>query len=304
MPARGSTLRRLAAVKTGQEPPSLVAEDRDGRELSLSLGWDPRDPPSIDRPEGDFVGVLAALEERLAAEGELSELLGAKVLTLVQLGQPEERILDVADRFLEVTAAQGEDVPALLALSRLLVAQTLDTGSRCSESAQALSDVASFYGTDDDPHIRSVAAWALQNRFYCLVQLGDLDGVGAAWESVRDQYGGETHPAIRTAVARAGRRAAVAFWNADRAADALRTSEEVIGAYRSDPEADIRADTVAAMIVRYSSLRRRRLVARWRALTELVHFVGSNPEPEVVEAIRATHPESADWLLRRAHDPH
>jgi hypothetical protein len=131
--------------------------------------------------------------------------------------------------------------------------------------------------------------------------MGDLDGVEVAWESVRVQYGAETHPAIRCRVAGAGWWAARGLLKAKRRADALRISEEVVGTYGSDTEADTRAHVVAVMYVRHSALRLRQVAARQRALDDLIHFVGSNPEPEVVEVIRAH--KKADLLLRAAHDP-
>jgi hypothetical protein len=290
-------------LRSGEQP-SLVAEDEDGREHSLSLGWDPRNPPSKDRPAGDFEGVLQALDELLDTVGESPDVLGAKLLTLVQLRQPDERIQELAERFLEVTAEKGADVPRSLALGRLLVGRTLETCGELFESAQALSDVASFYGTEADPIMRAVAVWALDDRIFALLKLRDFTGAGAAWESVRAQFGAEIHPAVRSRVADAGMRVAVGLLRNEQTEDAVRAATDVIDRYEQDTQTSTRSYVAVAMMVRLVALPKRQIRARTRALQDLRHFIGSNPEPELVEAMREAHPEVADWVLRGAHDPH
>lgn len=268
---------------------------------ALSIAWDPRDPSSTTKPRGNFESVLASLEE-LIAERETAELQGAKAITLLLLDRPSEQIIDVLQRFAQLG---GEAGPLrTLDHSRLLIAQTLHYDGQYAAAAQASSDVASFYGTDEDPFLRGIAAYAIQYRIRALIRLGDFDEAVAAWRSLCSNYGADDNVTVRTAVAAAGQAAAVGFLKADRTDDASRAADEVARLYENDTDAMTRAHVVAAMIVRYSALPRRRLLARSQALTALFHFVGSNPEPEVVEAIRETHPGSADWVLRKAHDAH
>lgn len=283
----------------GQDPPSPAG-------ASFPLRWDPRDPPAKDRPAGDFKAVLERLD-KLLAEEESPERLGAKMITLAQLGEPEERIAEVAERLIELGAPEDPDelrnVARNLAFGRLLIAEVLGTVGDLSEADQALSDVASFYETDEDPFMRAVAVSAIEDRIRVLIKLHDLDGVKAAWDSVLAQYGTETQPPIRSRVAACGRWAAAGFQMAQRTRDVLSTSAEVIDLYQSDSEAATRAHVAATMIVRYLALPLTRQRARMRARGELHHFIGSSPEPEVVEALTETHRKLAAWLLRGSHDP-
>lgn len=273
-------------------------------EISLSIHWDPRGAPSSAGPPGDIEGVLKTIEDDFLTEDESLMPLGAKAISLVLLDRPADVVAPVLQRIIEHTK-QPDHLPRVFAAGRLMIGEILLIRGEFAAAAEALSDIAAFYATDEDAHLRAIAVSAIESRIRALNQLRDVDQVRAAWDSVRIEYATETHPEIRTHVAGAGRWTAVCLLKkAQRDEEALKACEEVIELYGSDTDVETRANVGSAMMLRYSLLPRRRLVARWQALRHLFHFVGSNPEPEVVEAIRETHPGSADWLLRRAHDSH
>lgn len=288
----------------GGKGPSLVTKVKDGQEVELPLRWDPRDPPVKDHLAGPFDQVLAAVEADLQDE-ESPETLATKVLMLVQLGESEERIAESAQRLIELAESEGVNLPEQLAVGRLLLAVCLASSCRrFSEAADAFSDVTAFYSADDDPYIRGLAVWAIEERINALVQLGDLDGVVASWETARTDFSADVRAPVRCRVAAVGRNAATALLKAERKGDAHTIADEVTRLYQSDTEVMTRAQVVGAMMVRYSALPRWRVRSRAPALRDLWHFIGSDPEPEVVQAIRTLHPGSAEWLLRKAHDSH
>jgi tetratricopeptide (TPR) repeat protein len=270
-------------------------------EASISLTWDPegRGVPPVDPPEGDMRGVLADLDDALREEGDddYETLLAAKAITLFQLGRREEAEL-VVGRLLEnlVGTDDGDLRPLVLAEGRVRVATGLADRGEYAAAERALGDVASFYEGDHDPAFRSVAARALACHIHALFPLGDGPRIRLAWEELRTSYGGELDPRIRRHVARGGVTAALGLSNARCKEEASATAEEVIELYRSDTDPTIRADVAVAMWMQ----------ARWwwpfpriRANRDFADFLGSDPEPEIIEALRHATPK-ADRILRYA----
>lgn len=275
-----------------------------GRELSLSLDWDPRDVdgPMRTPPPGDFRGVLASLDDDVSERTSPEILLGAKAITLNQLKQPGEAVGLVR----QIAERSGADrLPLILAQGRLCVGLVLDERGEHVAADQAFSDIASFYGRNEDPAIRAVAVVSLAARIRAIIDAGDLDRIRPAWESLRSFYGADLDHRVRLEVARAGGLAAVGLARAGRRADALAACEEAIALYQHDTDPAIRADVAAIMWARLEMLpRTTRLRTRARAARELLHFIGSDPEPEVIEAMREVNPKYAEKILRRAHDAH
>lgn len=78
-------------------------------------------------------------------------------------------------------------------------------------------------------------------------------------------------------------------------------AETVITRYGSSTEPETRAAVAIALSSKaVASFRRGRLLTCWRANWALLEFLGSNPEPEVVEALHEAWPKKADRLLRLA----
>lgn len=275
---------------------------------TFSLSWDPgdRDRPRASPPVDDFRGVHAFLDDALAEEAnhDSAMLLAAKVLALAQFGDDEE--INLAFRDLVHTLGDRTDLLSLpLAQGRYCIGLALGELGGHAAAEQALSDVATFYQGDDDPGIRKVAISALGSRIRELSDLGDTDKVRDAWASLRDAYGPELDLGVREEVARAGRSAAGSLLDAGRVADALTISDDVIALYESDTDPTIRGLVAVTLWVRIDALRAsKQPVARWRTRRQLLHFIGNNPEPEVIEALRRANPTGADRILRHAHDPH
>lgn len=275
-------------------------------EASVSLTWDPGDRgrPPADPPKGDMKGVLADLEDALSKEGDYYEtLLAARAITLALLGQREEADL-VARRVVEDLEGTGDEdlLPLTLANGRLRVATVLSDRGEYGAAERAMSDVASFYEGDDDPALREVAARALASRVHALSGSGESDRIRPAWESLRTAYGGDLDPWVRRHVARGGAIAAVGLRRARRRAEALATCDEVIELYRSDTDPAIRGEVAVTMMTRLGSIVRPWRFPRLRAVEEVLHFIGTDPEPEVIEALRQANPKAAEKLLRLARD--
>ena len=249
-------------------------------------------------------GVLADLEDALSEEGDYYEtLLAARAITLALLGQREEADL-VVGRVVEDLEATGDGdlLPLTLANGRLRVAAVLRDRGEYAAAERAMSDVASFYEGDDDPALREVAARALAARVHALICSGESDRIRVAWAKLRTAHGGDLDPEVRRDVARGGVIAAEGLRRARRKAEALATCDEVIGLYRSDTDPAIRGDVAVTMYVRLWSLLRPWRIPRLRRVEEVVDFVGSDPEPEVIEALRHADPKAAEKILRLARD--
>jgi hypothetical protein len=254
----------------------------------------------------DFRGVHAFLDDALAEEDnhDSAMLLAAKVFALAQFGGDEE--INLAFRDLVHSLGDRTDLlPLPLAQGRYCIGLALGELGEHAAAERALSDVATFYQGDDDPGIRKVAISALGSRIRELSNLGDTDKVRDAWASLRDAYGPDLDLGVRKEVARAGRSAAGRLLDAGRVADALTISDNVIALYESDTDPTIRGLVAVTLWVRIDALRAsKQPVARWRTRRQLLHFIGTNPEAEVIEALRRANPTGADWILRHAHDPH
>lgn len=267
-----------------------------------------RDRACEQRAAGDLDGALATLDDGLAtvgldggAEDELALLLHTKAVTLGLAARYDEAEA-LFHRVLELIEGREDEAELRLlqALCWLGMALLLSERGNHANAKEALLDVELLYVADDDPDIRAVATSALGFRIGELLRLGELDEALEHWEVLRVSHGADPDPAVRADVAVAGRTTALALLEARRTSLALATARRVIALYRAETDPDIRAAVAVAMLARLVALwRRARLLAVWRETRALVLFLGSNPEPQVVEAMRSAGPYGAA-LVRRA----
>jgi hypothetical protein len=106
---------------------------------------------------------------------------------------------------------------------------------------------------------------------------------------------------FRTRVASLGAATASDLVGSNEAKLALAVADEVIARFGSSEELLARAAVAVAMQVRIVALRRRRRILRAaRAGSDLMSFVGPEPEPEVIEVMRSVNAEMADRWLQNA----
>jgi tetratricopeptide (TPR) repeat protein len=249
--------------------------------------------------KGDDQGALATLESGLEAAGleewpsmDLACLLFAKATILTSLGRRDEA-LALLNRVLELTDSEdGVHIHSRVKAANLRV----ERGEH-DDAIAALGDVVEVYGADPDPSIRRVAAWASECRIRALAEVGRYEDARAEWVALRDARGGDEEPDVRIWVARAGHAALGVFQNAQKRQLALQTADEVIDLYVADTDPEVRATLALTMWSRLQ-LRRRRPLSYVREMRAFWSFIGSNPEPEVVAALRLSR--RGPKLLRQA----
>lgn len=191
------------------------------------------------------------------------------------------------DRARERRAATGAGGARLVAAVRSVeMALALGERGQHAEAGEALLNVASSYENEHDPTIRVVAASALALRVGELLKSHDFTAARAGWQSLRESYGRDPDPRVRAEVAFGGTTTALGLLASRHADGALATTEEVIALYRNETDPHIRANVAVAL---------------WARGHELLCFLGSNPEPEVIEALRIVTPD-AEELVRRAQE--
>lgn len=255
---------------------------------------------------GDSRAALGTLDRGLEAAGldnrtdaELAVLLGAKAMILIETGRHDEALV-LFNRLLEVTEDGEELLHPLNVLSRVGMALLLAEQGQREEALAALSNVASAYASEDDPRIRAAGVSALTHRIRELAELGRFEAARAEWLSLRASHGADPEPKVRAEVASGGKTATILFVDRRRYRLALKTADEVMALYRTETDPEIRAAVALTMWSRLTALRRRlRLVGFWRGSQDLMRYIGSEPEPELVEAIRDAHPRG-EAVLRHA----
>lgn len=292
-------------------------------DLYSSLDWDPdEERPGDDRPHrvvvrwaalrrqaraGDPLGALATVEQGLAAVGlgggtdrDLGLFLHMKALLLPDLGRWEEAVL-CEQQVVELAAAsEEEDLELLGAHARMWLAQLRREQGKLDEALQGLADLAASYASDDDPKLRAIAASSRGFMILHLVETGHFDEARRAWHFLSEAFSKDPDVLVRREVAKFGDLAARAFVHTGHVALGLATAERVIALYRTETDAKIRARVVVAICIRLSELRRKlHVITFWRAQYDLFRFLGSEPEPEVIDAFRTAH-RRANHLLRAA----
>jgi hypothetical protein len=140
---------------------------------------------------------------------------------------------------------------------------------------------------------------AARSRIRELAEFGHFTEARSEWTSLRGNLGEDLDPDVRKQVAYAGRELLVRLWNRGQHRLALKTADEVISAFENDRDPNIRATIVLAMMSRSLILQRRlRLVAHFRANGRIARFIGDDPEPEVIAAVRMHR--QGDRILRIA----
>lgn len=188
----------------------------------------------------------------------------------------------------------------LAALAVILHALTLAEIGRKTESMVELDEIAETFGHEDDPALRAVAASALRYKARELAEVRSLDDGEEALATLTSCYGSDVAPAVRAEAALGMAELAIYFIQAGKRRRALRLASQMLARYEGSRDADIRAALAVAYVSKIHILPRQgRLIAAIRCILAFVRFVGTDPEPKVVQAVLSHHPKG-EKLLRHA----
>jgi tetratricopeptide (TPR) repeat protein len=258
---------------------------------------------------------LAAVEDALArVEGSdkpdqeaLVVLLHAKCHYLSAADRLEEA-LAICDQELEVADNPETWTTKRLALQAFLVRASvlgrLERPEEALESATAVVEAIDESEEDSDEPwalLRTLAVWGENLRLQQLVKLGRFGEATESWAALLERYGDDSELRIRTQAAWAGAVAAALLLDEGRPKVAMAFADEVIGRFRMYDEPKMRGGVAVAMQIRVMAFRKRgRILQGARAGSELMTFLGPDPEPSVIGAMRAAHPKSAEAWIRNA----
>jgi hypothetical protein len=295
---------------------SAASEDpgKDERRAARSLLDAAREPQGEGR-SGDEAGLAAVEAALMRAEGRekpdpetVVMLLHAKCRYLSDADRLDEALtvceheIDVAQ---ELAEESGTGKTAQLGTEAYLVRASilgrLDRPKEALETATAVQEVIEAdEDPDESPTFRSLAVWASDLRMQQLIKLRRFDEATKAWASLLDHYGGDPEAPIRGLVALGGAVAAAYLENQKERKRALALADEVVARFGSTDEPKARPGVALALAVRAASLRARgRMVATVRASSDLLTFLGPDPEPEVIRTMRSV--PNGERMLRLAH---
>jgi tetratricopeptide (TPR) repeat protein len=276
------------------------------RDLFSFLDWDPDDEErssdavfaavrqALDqRSGGDNDAALATLDRGLEAavlddpsDAELAALIGTKAVILGDVGRYDESLV-LFDRVRDVTQDAEGFLGQLHVLSRVSSAVLRSEQGHREEAVEALRGIAADYADSQDPRLRAAGVFALACRIRGLAELGRFEEARADWAALRDGYGADPDRKVRAEVAAAGKNLTIASVERKRYSLALGTADEVVALYRAETDPEIRAAVLVTMCARLPALRRRlRLLRFWHAIQDILRFIGSEPEPELIQAMR------------------
>jgi tetratricopeptide (TPR) repeat protein len=244
--------------------------------------------------------LLQAEVEPVGDESVLALLLLTRVVCLAKLERFDEAGV-VTGRLLEVTEGGEGTLRRLDGLAKSVHAVLLGERGHREEAIERLTELEREFGDDPDPTFRAVGISALRYRIRQLVELRRVDEATTQWNALLADCGSNPEATIRAGVAWAGTDVAIALLRQKKDSAGLAIVDQVIGRFRSAVESETRAAVAVAMACRLRVyLRRGRLLGYWRSAQEFFAFVGRDPEPEVLEAIREAYPSRQGNRLLRA----
>jgi hypothetical protein len=132
-----------------------------------------------------------------------------------------------------------------------------------------------------------------------LVKLGSWEAAAEGWTALLERYGDDPELGPRVMVGWVGAVAASLFAEQKQPKFAVALADDVIACFRTSEEPRLRAAVALAMQVRVLAFRQKRRILRAaRAGSELAAYLGPDPDPQVIEAMRALDPESAETWTR------
>jgi tetratricopeptide (TPR) repeat protein len=275
-----------------EEPPEFGEKPGSEEALAARVLLD-----AARRSDGLGEAGLAAVEEELArVEGSenpdqdaLVFLLQAKRLYLEGSSRLEEA-LAVCERLLDIGEEEGLGGEAFMLAADAAPSHARILGN-LGHREEALDEATFFLALQESHHDpEEYSALALNAALVRIEQLVALDRFGEAtesWTAVLERYGNTSRAQYRGVVAAVGQTTAQLLVGRRKYRLALAVAEEVIARYRADSDPRVRAQVAVAMAVKVAALSKRgRFVAGPRAAEDLWSFLGPNPEPEVVKAMR------------------
>jgi hypothetical protein len=242
---------------------------------------------------GDLQAALATLDAGLETVGhkddpsttEQAFLLATKALILVR-GEQFDPAIPILDRVTELTD-DSEQLLRLNLFGHALVSMLLAYRGEYEPALAAVTPYATTYLHDDRLDIRAAGIEVYGRRLSVLVYSDRIDDAEREWRDLRTDHASDADPEIRAAVASAGEGQVVALLERKKNRQVLAMADDILSLYRTEAHPKIRAHIAIVLWVRLIALRRRgRVLAFSRGLRDFVRFVGSDPEPEVVEAMK------------------
>jgi tetratricopeptide (TPR) repeat protein len=276
-------------------------EDGDAREL-VSEAIDVYRSGEVDDALDTVERALVQAEvEATADDTVVAELLILRATCLAKLKRMDEAIV-VCQHFRDITGDRDGFLRFLHGLGTTLEALLLAERGEHSKAIDYLTEVVDDFADDQEPRRRALAVDAQGYRIRQVLELDQPHAAVAQWKTLLDGFGGDPDATVLAAVAGAGADAATFLLIKAQVASAHSVAADVIERFESRSEGDIRASVALAMCCRWAAFRRRgRMFAYWRSFQEFLAFVGTDPEPEIVEAIREAYPpKKAARLLSAA----
>lgn len=210
-----------------------------------------------------------------------------------------DRELDVADAHLDRLSSRTAQLVGSAVLERALILGEL--GRNDEALAIATAEYESAHERSDSAYVRLFRLGAASVRLGQLGELGRACEQVETWITLARDYEDEQELRIRRLVASLGAATAADLVTRHTTTQAIELADAVIGRFRIYEDPRIRAAVAVAMQARIGALRRRgRVISGARGVSELMTFLGPDPEPDVIAAMRRTHPKGAEAILRGA----
>lgn len=274
-------------------------EDSDGRALLVEA--------LEHKLAGDLDAALDAIDRALlqaelevvADDAVLALALLTRGAVLVLLERSEEAHV-VCAQVRELTKNGSGELAFLDGFARCLTAALLNARGQGAEPIELFRSVAAELCDSADPRFRGLATLAHACLIRLLLESRRVGDGLAEWRALLEVSRDDPAAEVQAKVARAGDVAARLLVKR-RPSLARSVAETVITRYGSSADPDTRAAVAIALSSKVvACFRRGRLVSCWRANSALLEFLGTDPEPEVVEALREAWPKKAERLLRLA----